>query len=599
MANKILLRRNSTASTAPTAAQIEPGELAINTADGRLFTELNNGTIVNLPVQSIAGQAISPSSVTTTGALDTPNVKSKVYTAVTGSANGWYPLFTIDTNHVITCSLRTLYHSSVLFTVSTSYSSPAITVLHSSMQPNSSYANVNAIRINGDVVEVKLNWVTGPSVAISAQISGSGTLPNFAATLVQNTDVVTPADSVDLVDKQTRFTRLQLSGTTASTSTTTGALIVDGGAGVAGTLWATNLGAATWATIGASNSTRINIAGVGGANAISEYYLAEANPRWQIGRDLIGAGLAGIGFSGGGANTMANNGVAIGYAAGRQLGIYTSNASALTERVRVDSSGNVGIGTSAPGYKLEVNGSLAIGGTSAYTFNGNAWGYDKIVFRQDVNNKITSDSNGNWNWLVAGRNWTLSDVANVGIGILTPGSKLVVKGAGITTATSALNVTNSSDASLLFVRNDGNVGIGQTSPGYKLHVNGSFAATTKSFRIKHPSKPKHILEYGSLESPYHGVRLTGRGKIIGSSGQVALPDYLKNLVHDDERVTIQLTNYRHGKLLYVSAIDLQHDAFFVACDASSDTDLEFFWCLTAVRKDIDEMIVERHEDFGF
>ena len=69
MANKILLRRNSTASTAPTAAQIEPGELAINTADGRLFTELNNGTIVNLPVQSIAGQAISPSSVTTTGAI--------------------------------------------------------------------------------------------------------------------------------------------------------------------------------------------------------------------------------------------------------------------------------------------------------------------------------------------------------------------------------------------------------------------------------------------------------------------------------------------------------------------------------------------------
>jgi hypothetical protein len=38
---------------------------------------------------------------------------------------------------------------------------------------------------------------------------------------------------------------------------------------------------------------------------------------------------------------------------------------------------------------------------------------------------------------------------------------------------SALNVTNSSDNSLLFVRNDGNVGIGNSSPGFKLDVTGS------------------------------------------------------------------------------------------------------------------------------
>lgn len=342
--------------------------------------------------------------------------------------------------------------------------------------------------------------------------------------------------------------------------------------------------------VGTAANTRVDVS----SNAVlASYYSTEANPRFVLDRDLLGSGKAAAGFNIGGSSTMATNGVAVGYAAARELGLYTSNGTALTERVRVDNNGNVGIGTDDPGYKLEVNGSLAIGATSAYTFSGNAWGYDKIVFRQDVNNKITSDANGNYNWLVAGKNWTLSDVANVGIGILTPGSKLVVKGAGITSAASALDVTDSTDASLLFVRNDGNVGVGTNAPGYKLEVNGSFAATTKSFRIAHPSKPNHILEYGSLESPYHGVRLTGRGVVTESRGEVRLPEYLKDLVNDDETLTIQITNYRHGKLLYVSAIDLQHAAFFVACDLSSDTPLEFFWSLTAVRKDVAPMVVEQ------
>ena len=34
-----------------------------------------------------------------------------------------------------------------------------------------------------------------------------------------------------------------------------------------------------------------------------------------------------------------------------------------TERMRIDSSGNVGIGTTSPGSKLDVNGELRIGNT--------------------------------------------------------------------------------------------------------------------------------------------------------------------------------------------------------------------------------------------
>jgi hypothetical protein len=62
---------------------------------------------------------------------------------------------------------------------------------------------------------------------------------------------------------------------------------------------------------------------------------------------------------------------------------------------------------------------------------------------------------------------------NLGVGGVTPTSRLHVKGVTNTSGQSSLNVTNSSDAPLLFVRNDGNVGIGTSTPTEKLHVIGN------------------------------------------------------------------------------------------------------------------------------
>jgi hypothetical protein len=148
----------------------------------------------------------------------------------------------------------------------------------------------------------------------------------------------------------------------------------------------------------------------------------------------------------------------------------------------------------------------------------------------------------------------------------------------------------------LVIDSIGNVGIGTATPTYKLQVNGSFAASTKSFRIDHPSKKDHSLEYGSLESPYHGVRLTGRDKVIKGVGVVSLPDYLKDLIHDDDTLNIQITNIKHGKTIYLEEIDLANNCFIVKVDkAKTLADLEFFWTLTGVRKDVDHLVVEKEK----
>ena len=128
--------------------------------------------------------------------------------------------------------------------------------------------------------------------------------------------------------------------------------------------------------------------------------------------------------------------------------IFSNPAS--TERMRIDSSGNVGIGTSNPGYKLEVNGSLNAS-VNIYTTGG---GY----FFGSSNNYLYQSS---------------STVATLKIGtgpsymgfVDVTGTPML-SGAGGT----LLFGTGGSNTERMRIDSSGNVGIGTSSPASKLNI---------------------------------------------------------------------------------------------------------------------------------
>lgn len=139
---------------------------------------------------------------------------------------------------------------------------------------------------------------------------------------------------------------------------------------------------------------------------------------------------------------------------------------------------------------------------------------------------------------------------------------------------------NTAGASRMRILSNGNVGFGVNEPTHKLEVAGSFAATTKSFLIDHPTKEGMRLRYGSLEGPENGVYVRGRS----SSKTIELPDYWTALV-DESTITVNLTPIGSNQKLFVKKIE---NNTVVVGGRPKD----YFYTVFAERKDVPKLIVE-------
>ena len=112
-------------------------------------------------------------------------------------------------------------------------------------------------------------------------------------------------------------------------------------------------------------------------------------------------------------------------------------------------------------------------------------------------------------------------------------------------------------------------------------IEGSFAATSKSFDIPHPSKEGFRLRYGSLEGPEFGVYHRGHT----TSSVINLPDYWIDLV-DENTITVHLTPFKKNSDHWVEKIE--NNQVYIN---SEDGEISCFFIVHAERKDIPKLVV--------
>ena len=225
--------------------------------------------------------------------------------------------------------------------------------------------------------------------------------------------------------------------------------------------------------------------------------------------------------------------------------VISIDSGTVGEGILVADGGNVGIGTTTPGYALDIQRADA-----------------------KINLKDTSDTDDMF------VRFQGSDSNEYGLVGYNASSVFQIK---------------STQGRVINIGGHANVKVGVTTadmtftPSALFHVNGALKATTKSFDIEHPTKEGMRLHHGVLEGPEHGVYI--RGHQVGET--IELPDYWLGLV-DEDTITVQLTAKGRTQNLYVKSVDREKVVVGGFITKSPD----FYYFIQAERKDIDKMVVE-------
>jgi hypothetical protein len=524
MATKIVTKNSSTASSVPTAAQLVQGELAVNVADKRLYTEDNAGAIVEL--------GTNPSTLTVTGEI---------------TANGGIALGDNDKATFGAGDDLQIYHDPSGPASYISDVGNGDLIIKGSNQIRLQQADGDALATFNEDGSVQLYYdnseklattaigisVTGSVVADGLTVDGAATIQDatspslrFLDTNAANSDftIYSPDGSNDLRIKagsgQEDAFEISSSGDVSFYENTgsTPKMVWDASA--------ESLGIGT-----SSPSAKVDVAGVGNFNTAFNAFAGDGLHIQCTGTAGNGNYAGGISFS---RISDDNNSRAAGISAVQdnddidRLGLAFfihdsgSTGSDLVEAVRISSAGSVGIGTSDPStYGVDGADDLVIGqadGNHGLTISSFGSSNGTIAFSDQTDVAVGRgylDYDHSVNAMTVGTNGTermrIDDSGNVGIGTDSPyaTSKLtLVPATNPTTASSGdvqlsigestgnsgyslkvgyINngsgfngsiqaIKNGAASPLLLNADGGNVGIGASSPDTTLHVVGSGVA---------------------------------------------------------------------------------------------------------------------------
>jgi prepilin-type N-terminal cleavage/methylation domain-containing protein len=67
--------------------------------------------------------------------------------------------------------------------------------------------------------------------------------------------------------------------------------------------------------------------------------------------------------------------------------------------------------------------------------------------------------------------------------------------------------------------------------------------------------------------------------------------YFKTVSTGDEGININITNIKHGKVLWVDEVDVANNRFVIMTEENVG-EYDFYWDFTAIRKDVEDLEVE-------
>jgi hypothetical protein len=240
-----------------------------------------------------------------------------------------------------------------------------------------------------------------------------------------------------------------------------------------------------------------------GGEGVGIKFRVAGNDATDPGNSLVGASIAAIRESS--SDSVSNTG----------LGFFvTQNDETLDEAVRIDSAGNVGIGTTSPGAKLQVNGGVLLG--SAYVQPaGSSWTTSNSqLILGGAHNTEFNDDNPGVKLLISGYNNDGTTLYPIYVedenGLPDFWLKNRPSGTGLPTAYFA-----------------GNVGIGTTSPSHDLTIN---SATGGQLQFQYNTLSRLRIEadsgggsYYAAAGFYHRFFTSGAERMrIDSSGNVGI-----------------------------------------------------------------------------